>query len=226
MNVTDKLLLLTESSVQLYFSFDLDKNRFDYINPAFKRFFNIEDLSMPIPFLLAFVHPEDQGYIADQVCSCLAGQAVKKVECRIVTGTQIRHLRISAHLLSESTGQALMGYADDITDDKTQLNMISMHNAKKNSVLSILSHDLAGPIGNMQSLIEMLRGEALHWQNPNADEYINLIYKISNNCIKLIRNFLDHEFLESTGGKLVKKRVNLVEKIKIKQSNTFAIRLN
>ncbi|MGV3705528.1 MAG: sensor histidine kinase [Arcticibacter sp.] len=42
-----------------------------------------------------------------------------------------------------------------------------------------------------------------------------MVNKLSKRCIKLIRDFMDHEFLESAGVKLVKKRVNLIEIIKI-----------
>ncbi|NCD68332.1 PAS domain-containing sensor histidine kinase [Mucilaginibacter agri] len=213
-NVSDSLLQMVESSQQLYFSYSLASERVIYLNPAFKDFFQAEEATFTIPALLAMVHREDKDYVISRFVACTAGKNVEQIECRIVRGEEMRHINISAYLVSTDDERLLMGYAEDITAAKTQLNIISKHNAKKNSVLSILAHDLAGPIGVIQNLSDLLHREAVQWQSSRANEYIELVNKISKSCIKLIRDFLDHEFLESAGVSLVKKRVNLTEKIK------------
>lgn len=214
MNVPDSLYSLTEASCQLYFSYHLDEDRFVYLNPACIDFFDLS-VEPTVPLLLAMVHPEDQKYIASQLEACLSGEIIKDVECRIVRGESQRYLRIFPYLITETTGRLLMGYAEDITSYKSQLNVISNHNAKKNSILGILSHDLAAPLGFIKNLSTLLSKETAQGENARAREYSELVSRFSQRCIKLIKDFMDHEFLESASVKLVKKRVNLLEKIKI-----------
>jgi two-component system sensor histidine kinase VicK len=214
MDVPDTLFSLTEVSDQLYFSYHLEENRFVYLNPAFIDFFDL-DVEPTVPLLLAMVHPEDQKYVASQCEACLSGDIVKEVECRIVRGQSERYIRIFPYLIGEATGRLLMGCAEDITTHKSQLSVISKHNAKKNSILSILSHDLAAPLGFIKNLSTLLGREADQWENAKVREYSGLVNKFSRRCIKLIKDFMDHEFLESAGVKLVKKRINLIEKIRI-----------
>jgi two-component system sensor histidine kinase VicK len=215
MQPPNNISLLTQRSSQLYFSYNIVNECFVYINPAFEDFFNLIDTVPTVALLLAMVHPEDQDYIIAQCKACLAGISIEDVECRVVRGEAQRTLRIFPHLIHDEGEQLLMGYAEDITPFTNQLNVVSKHNAKKNSILSILSHDLVGPIGFIQNLTDLLGREAAPWESARANEYIDRVNKISKKCVKLIRDFMDHEFLESAGVNLIKKRVNLVEKIKV-----------
>jgi two-component system sensor histidine kinase VicK len=215
MHLPDSLLLLTQRSDQLYFSYHLANNHFVYLNPAFEDFFDITDTTPTVPLLLAMVHPEDQEYVISKFTACLEGKIAEDLECRIVRGQEQRYLRVFPYLITEGGEQLLMGYAEDITDFKSQLNVVSKHNAKKNSILSILLHDLAGPIGFIQNLTDLLGREAATWESTRANEYIDRVNQISKNSVKLIRDFMDHEFLESAGVILIRKRVNLIEKIRI-----------
>lgn len=214
MGVPDTLYSLTEASCQLYFSYNLEEDRFVYLNPAFIDFFDFR-VEPTVPLLLAMVHPEDQEYVASQCKACLSGDIVKDVECRIVRGESQRYIRISSYLIKEATSKFLMGYAEDVTSYKSQLEVISKHNAKKNSILGILSHDLAAPLGFIKNLSTLLSKETAQFENVRVREYSELVNRLSQRCIKLIKDFMDHEFLESASVKLVKKRVNLIEKIKI-----------
>lgn len=214
MGVADTLYSLTEVSCQLYFSYDLEENHFVYMNPAFIDFFDF-NVEPTVPLLLAMVHPEDQEYAIGQCNACLSGEVVKDIECRIVRGESQRYIRVFPYLIREGANSLLMGYAEDVTNYKSQLNVISKHNAKKNSILGILSHDLAAPLGFIKNLSNLLDKETAQFENSKAREYSELVRKFSQRCIKLIKDFMDHEFLESTGVKLVKKRVNLIDKIKI-----------
>ncbi|PRY55197.1 two-component system sensor histidine kinase VicK [Arcticibacter pallidicorallinus] len=214
MDVPNALYSLTEASDQLYFSYHVEENRFIYLNPAFIDFFDL-DVQPTIPLLLAMVHPEDQKYVASQCEACLSGNTVGNLECRIVRRESQRYIRIFPYLITEASGRLLMGCAEDITTYKSQLNVISKHNAKKDSILNIVAHDLAAPLGFIRNLSTLLSREASNRENAKVREYSELVNKFSLRCIKLIKDFMDHEFLESAGVKLVKKRIDLIEKVKI-----------
>jgi two-component system sensor histidine kinase VicK len=214
MDVPNTLYSLTEASDQLYFSYHLEENRFSYLNPAFIDFFDL-DVEPTVPLLLAMVHPEDQKYVISQCEACLSGNTVGSVECRVVRGESQRYIRVFPYLITEAAGRFFMGCAEDITTYKSQLNVISKHNAKKNSILSIIAHDLAAPLGLIRNLSTLLGREVSHPENAKVREYAELVNKFSLRCIKLIKDFMDHEFLESAGVKLVKKRIDLIKMIKI-----------
>lgn len=208
------LLSLAERANLLFFSFDLTSQRFTYQNAAFDHFFGLSGNQYQPDALLAIVHSEDLQFITSQYQSLLEGKTFHDVECRFVRGNHERWLRINPFLSTTDGIDTIMGYAEDITLYKLHSSTLNNHNNKKNSILNILTHDLAGPIGTIQNLADLLTRETAHLKNERVNEYIGIAKKISKNCIQLIRDFLDKEFLESTGVRLLKRRVELVGKIK------------
>jgi two-component system sensor histidine kinase VicK len=106
-----------------------------------------------------------------------------------------------------------VGHGEDVTVYKQQNDVLNKHNSKKNSILNILAHDLAGPIGNIANLSVLIERETASLNNARIHGYLQLVKKISDNSIHLIRDFMNQEFLESQGIKLIKRRVELVSKI-------------
>ncbi|GAB3811843.1 hypothetical protein GCM10028895_02330 [Pontibacter rugosus] len=103
---------------------------------------------------------------------------------------------------------------DDVSANRQYNDYLNKYAAKKNSVLHVLAHDLAGPLGMINSLAELLAEETESLANQEIDNLIKLITKTSVNSVNLIRNLINHEFLETTGVDLIKRRVNMVEKFK------------
>ena len=207
------LLRWSEQSCLFFFSYDVTNRRIIYLNPAFQDFFGQSESLVDYSVLLAMVHPDDQQYVKFKISDCLQGLAVPEIECRIVRGNQHRWLRINPYLSKSDGNDSLSGHGEDVTVYKEHSENLNKHNNKKNSILNILAHDLAGPIGTIGNLSELLKRETAALNNAKVTEYIGLVGKISKNSIRLIRNFINQEFLESQGIKLLKKRVELVEKI-------------
>jgi len=206
-------LHLAERSSNLSLAYDLSSGQFEYMNPACFSFFGLESEVVKADLLLSKVHPDDQKYVLDKLNACIDGKIIDAVECRFTRGKYQRWLRISPHLLEKNGERLLLAQAEDITEYKIQLELLNNHNIKKNSILTILSHDLAGPLGIIQNLSKMMEQETLQLQNGKVDRYINMITKISRSSIALIQNFLNQEFIESVGVNLFRKRIDLVKKI-------------
>lgn len=223
MAISNPHLYLAERSSELFFIYDLTQDRFTYMNPSCIAFFNLESFEVESRFLLHMIHPEDQRYILSKLKACTEGQAVSDVECRVNRGAHERWLRISPYLLKEDNHILLIGQAEDITSFKANTEVLNNHNNKKNSILNILAHDLAGPMGTIGNLAELLSRNTAKYEDPLAGRYISMISKISKSSIKLIRDFLDQEFLESVGVRLVKTRVELVKKISLTTEDYFAM---
>lgn len=215
MAISNPLLYLAEKSSELFFIYDLINDRFTYMNPSCIAFFNLESIDVKSRFLLHMIHTEDQRYILSKLKACIEGQVVADVECRVKRAAHERWLRITPFLSKEDSQTLLIGQAEDITSFKANTEVLNNHNNKKNSILNILAHDLAGPIGIIGNLTELLSRDTAKFEDPLVERYISMISKISKSSIKLIRDFLDQEFLESVGVRLVKTRVELISKISL-----------
>jgi len=213
MSYSNYHLHLAERSSNLSLAYDLSSGQFKYMNPACISFFGLESEVVKADLLLSKVHPDDQKYVLDKLNACIDGKIIDEVECRFIRGKYQRWLRISPHLILENGERLLLVQAEDITGYKTQLELLNNHNIKKNSILAILAHELAGPLGVIQNLSKMIEQETLELQNDKVDQYTDIITKISKSSIHLIQNFLNQEFLESVGVQLFKKRIDLVKKI-------------
>jgi len=159
------------------------------------------------------VHPEDRHYVLFKLKECNEGNVVRDVECRIQRAKEEHWINITPHLINEDGQHLLIGTAEDITGYKANAEKLNNHNSKKNAILNILAHDLAGPIGTIRNISDILAKGATRFEDPALNRYIALIDRISKKSLKLIRDFLNQEFLESAGVQLVKKRVDLVNKI-------------
>lgn len=191
------------------------------MNNACTTFFDLPTTDVELSRIIEMIVPDDQPYVLSKFKAFLNGQPVENVEFRVRRGTYDRWLRVTPYMVTADGGWVIAGQAEDITSSKATIEVLNNHNIKKNSILTILSHDLAGPIGTVQNLSTLLSRETTALKNPRIDHIIGLINKISKSNIQLIRNFLDQEFLESSGTVLFKKRVELVSKINIATENIF-----
>ena len=212
---TNHLGYLTDRTSVLLFTYDLNRQQFTFMNPACTSFFNLDNINVQPNQLLEMISPEDKMYVLSKFEAFLSGETIENVEFRIRRGKYERWLRITPYRVTENNESLVVGQAYDITTSKDTIEVLNNHNIKKNSILTILAHDLAGPIGTVQNLATLLEKETSGLNNPRIAHLIGLINKISKSNIHLIRNFLDQEFLESFGTILFTKRVDLVKKIKL-----------
>ena len=105
------------------------------------------------------------------------------------------------------------GRLADVTEQKLYEYKLLEFMNKKNAVLNIISHDLAGPLGSIQMLSTLLAHHLKEAKNEQVTKIISMIEANSKRGIKMIQEFIKKEFLESAGVELQKKRVNLVERI-------------
>jgi two-component system sensor histidine kinase VicK len=205
------LLELAEHDTRIYCSFNITKNQYVYSNPAFLAFFNLKPKEATPKHLFSKVHKEDQAYVKTAFKSLKPGVMREMIEFRLTISDKQHYLRMSM-LLTETlgVGKVVTGYIDDITGFKESVDSLAALSNKKNAVLNILSHDLAGPLGSIQNYSYLLSKKTDPLDQLTL-KMISSIEKISKRCIHLIQDFIKLEFLESVGGDLVKARFNLVE---------------
>lgn len=105
------------------------------------------------------------------------------------------------------------GLIEDTIDWKQKSEVLKKFAAKKNSILEILSHDLAGLLANIQGLSSILKNQLKPYGNEELNKTVKMIAETSKRAISLIREFVQQEFLESVQVNLIKKRVDIVKEL-------------
>ncbi len=204
---------LAAKSHQIVFSYNVDKSVFEYLNDACESILqtNKEVLFTDSANILNAIHPEDVTYVHKAYEEIMNGEQRQDIEFRLLLPDQaIRWLCLTPYYLPNVDDKVLIsGFAEDITARKAYNEVLKKYAAKKNSVLEILSHDLAGPLANIQGLTTVLSKKWKGKENATTDFILDSISKTCERSIRLIRDFVKHEFLESAGVELVKSRVNI-----------------
>ncbi|ALI97894.1 PAS domain-containing sensor histidine kinase [Rufibacter tibetensis] len=207
--------LLEQTGLSL-FAYDTSSDKFVYLSPAFRNIFKLQNGQSDIAALLKQVHPDDQNHVIDNLTKVREPGICQEVEFRIkLTGQTEQWVCLRPTLLEQSTGERfIIGHAEDISVQRNYNDNLKKFSNKKNSVLNILSHDLAGPMGMIHSLAELLVDQLGEKADEDALEIIRLIDKSSQNGTRLIQEFMKKEFLESSQTEVITRRVNLVEKFR------------
>jgi two-component system, OmpR family, sensor histidine kinase VicK len=205
---------LAESADQIVFAYETAAHKFSFLNPAFEKVWHKTRASVldnPAA-LLKTIHPEDQQHVERIYRDLLEGAIIKNIEFRILLRDKTeRWICVNPRLLEDAS--VIMGFADDITAQKQYNNTLKKFSDKKNAILNILSHDLAGPLVMIHNLSTMLEEDMKSNGNGELQQVFSLIEKTSSQGVQLIQDFLKQEFLESASVELIRRRVNLVEVI-------------
>lgn len=214
MSSPEKVLsALAKHDTRIYLAYNLSKDEYIYFNPAFERFFRLKpELAKP-KLIIKMVHPEDRKYIRAQYARLNPGDFLEHLEFRLIIHGKVHFLRLGMTLsLNEAGDRIISAFLDDITSYKEGIDLMEALSNKKNAVLNILSHDLAGPLGSISNYSYLLTKKT-DPTDQHTLKLINSIETISRRCIRLIQEFVKLEFIESTGLDLIKARHDLVKNI-------------
>jgi two-component system sensor histidine kinase VicK len=217
--------VFADISKDLFFSYDLQSANFVYLNPAFLSFFELNSIDIDKDQILETIHLDDRSYLLSKLDECINTEQMADLECRITPKKVQLWVRIKAYRITHEGKNLIIGQAEDISVYKENMENLHNHNIKKNTILTVVTHDLAGPIGTIQNLSVLLNKEISEYANPKVNQYIDLISKISKSSIRLIRNFVDREFRESASLRLIKTRVELVEKVRLAAEDLLAMQM-
>ncbi|MEJ8802088.1 PAS domain-containing sensor histidine kinase [Pontibacter sp. H249] len=208
---------LIRQTNKVLFVYDVEASSFIFLNDAFNQIWESTKESVLTDPVILFktIHPNDREYLEKEYHELLSGILKQDIECRIILpNKEVKTLLLTPHLIKNSEGNRFIaGILDEITEVKDNIRNLERFAAKKNSVLEILSHDLAGPLANIQALAEMLSESTSSYENKEVQHVVQIIRKSSAQSVKLIRDFVQQEFLESANAGMFKRRVDLVEKI-------------
>jgi two-component system sensor histidine kinase VicK len=214
------LSLLYESAQRgdgVVFTFNVVTKKFEYLNPVFESMWarTRAGIIRNPTLLFKTIHPEDQGYVKECYEEIFEDKK-KNVEFRIILpNKKERTLRMKTHLFELGEEQLIVGTGEDITDQKEYQENLQKFSSKKNSILEILAHDLAGPLATIQGVSRLLAKNQQIEGAKDLKELISLIHNSASGGVHLIRDFVKQEFLETSQVRLVKVRVELIEKLRL-----------
>ncbi len=217
-DISKYFLEFSKGTRNVFFVYHAESKEFLYLNAAFEQIWNIpvnSAKSNPAA-LLDTIHPEDKDYMAANFRRLLKGEKRNDIEFRIkLNGGQIKWLCLNAFLQTEEAGNqhSVTGIVEDITKTKENYAILEKFAAKKNSILEILSHDLAGPLTNIESMSSLIAEEIKTYKNTELEKMVDMVSKTSTRSVKMIREFVQQEFLASANSSTVRKRVNIVQKL-------------
>jgi two-component system sensor histidine kinase VicK len=210
-NVPSLLLSLTETDSRFYFIFDVPSNKFIFLNKAFKSFFNTTLEKVTVNALLVDVAKQDLSYLKQVYSRRSKNTHCENVDFRIKLPKGHVWLRLNGFFSDSDGSNLITGYMEDITALKAHDDKLNEYSNKKNAVLSILAHDLAGPIGSIQMLAGVIAKTSKDFPDQTIYKFINQIKKVSTESTKMISDFISVEFLESAKVNVVIKRTNLTK---------------
>jgi len=133
----------------------------------------------------------------------------KKITQGILNGLIMR-LRDYNVLQSELTkkGDEIKLQRDVLEKQRKELEVL---NATKDKFFAIIAHDLRNPFSTVLGLSELLAREFENFDSDRLKEFINQIYKYSNNTFNLLENLLQWSMVQTGRMPLRPKVVNLFE---------------
>ncbi|WP_207423949.1 sensor histidine kinase [Desertivirga brevis] len=202
---------LIEDSPLATLVLDVSTESLLYVNSAFKNFFNLNGDLTSASNLTSYISKEDKAYLRDVYTELLQGIKKPKVDIRFNSPDRGGEwLRIQPWLVENDGGSHILATVTAITDEKENYSTMDKYANKKNAVLNILAHDLAGPLSIANTLASSLRNRidgALYRQ-------VEAIAKIISQSHNLIKDLTNREFFETAEVQLVKDRIDIVRKLK------------
>ncbi|WP_158825976.1 PAS domain-containing sensor histidine kinase [Mucilaginibacter lacusdianchii] len=205
-----------DQSKDVYFLFDVSQSKFVYLNSAFESIWQISQVDVLTTPVLIYntILAEDKELVQECYEECIKEREPRKYEFRILCPDETKkYICISIYPIGNPASNIIAGIAEDITVLKRNIFYMEKINARKNSTLEILAHDLKGPLGMISLLASSIQREALADSKDGILQSVQYIQDMCNRNIALIRNLVNSEFLESTEVDLRKERTDLVWEI-------------
>lgn len=207
------LLAFSENVYLMIFSFDPSKWEIRYMNHSFRFFMGFENVPENLMEILDHVHPEDRESLLREIKD-IRVKPIEKRAVRFSVAGNLRHLRLTLYQVDTSGRPECVGFAEDFTGEvEFQKNILS-HNAKKNAILNILSHDIAGSFATLRNLTDLAMGNMNNGDPGTLENALSAIRDICMSNMSLIKSFLKKEFITSLSVPLNMERVDLVPMVR------------
>lgn len=194
----------------IHFAYDLSAKKFLFIHPSLKWAITPVHRHSALSSLINKIHPDDMPMLKRALSKTKAGKFQGNLKFRVLNSTTERWLQVIPFLAEHDSSDVILGSVIDITHVVASIESMHKYANKKDSVLYMLSHDLRGPLNMAKSVIGLMDNEV---SDQGILKKIQYIKSIIQQAIDLINNLINREFMETAEVVLVKKRVDIVQKL-------------
>lgn len=203
----------------MYFCFSPAEGRVRYVSPAYERLLggHVATVNDELPTWLAALHPDDRAYLSERLPHLLAGGTLQEVLLRLARpdgGTRWLCLTATGFVPDGETQPLLSGHLADVTRTQNIEENSQRYQAKKNSMLEILSHDMASPLVLVEQMADYLTERVEALADPQLNRMIEAMRQACQEGVTLIRDFVNQEFLDSVNVDLKLVRLDLAERLR------------
>jgi two-component system sensor histidine kinase VicK len=204
-------------SENVYFLFDVEQQSFKYLNSSFIKIWKVpvENFLNKPSLILNTIHKDEKKDVYEFCKAFKEHKRKNSIDFRILLPDK-QESWVSLTLYPIQKGGNFRYAAGVVVDEslrkKNEFQMLKI-NAKKDAMLEILSHDLTGPIGIVQMMASAISKSVREEDNEQVAKWSMVIQDICQRNIKLIRELVNQEFLESSQMALILERVDLVWEI-------------
>ena len=197
------------------FIFSVPDKKFLYFNKAFARIFNqkskglLENASL----VTRFLKTEDIFYLRKRYEELMKTGSFTSTEFRLQFDEQApRHICCDVYALEHR--KTLVGFVKDVTNAKEHEDFIINTGARKDTLLDMITHNLAGPLNLSKNLLELVKKSYTEKNKQDLGTDIKILLETTEHCIEIVNDFLREEHSESAHIYVKKSRFDLIEKIK------------
>ncbi|WP_207428951.1 PAS domain-containing sensor histidine kinase [Pedobacter sp. SYSU D00535] len=213
----DFLKQVAEQANELFFFYNVQTDKIEYINPAFEEITKRDrkDFELKSGHLLDIVHPDDREYVKITLKQFAKRKNRSLLDFRIIWPDNTeRWARLKIYpVVEDDELQYVGGILEDDAARKTSIFNMQRVNSWKDSTLEIPAHDLKGPIGIVQMLSSSINDHFPGKEHKKVHEWTAIINKICKRNIDLIKSLLKNESLETEVVELSLERVDVVWEI-------------
>ena len=202
-----------EASAHVQFVYDLAAGQAVFVNEAYRHVLqgNPDEVNGELPALLARLHPDDRPRLAEYWTRWCQGAMPDEVEFRLrLPNAPDQWFCLTPYQEQAADGGVwLVGSLRDISVTKRYQANSDLFNSRKNATLEILSHDLSGAFIMVQQIAGFLQEEVQAPANAEVTSMLRTLETTSRDSVKMIRDFINLEFLTSANSDLKRDRVDV-----------------
>ena len=202
-----------ETSTHVQFVYDVTAGQVVFVNNAYRQVLrgNPDEVNAELPELLARLHPDDRPRLVEYWTQWSKGSMRDEVEFRLQhPNAPDQWFCLTPFYQQDASGAVwLVGELRDVSVTKRYQANSDLFNSRKNATLEILSHDLSGAFIMVQQIAEFLREEVRTPANPEVTNMLHALETTSSDSVKMIRDFINLEFLTSANSDLKRDRVDV-----------------
>jgi two-component system sensor histidine kinase VicK len=167
---------------------------------------------LDIESIFELVIPQDKEYVKNQYSTVAEKSITGEVEFQLVNAKK-QHIFVCCNAFLIAKKSTIVVFIKNITRAKEHQDYLVEFGARKNTVLTTLTHHISGAL----KLMQHLSAEAGKYIDVSSDKnlkiYLDLLDDNSSRCLEIIYDILKNEHSESPGVSVKTSRIDIIQKV-------------